>query len=474
MPQFANLGLMSLSLKAAKVATRNADRASAVLAATGTLLLLTVVGGTIYAGALELLQRGYSQSVAVLVLMVFAAVLLLAFFFAAIGAVFASMHLMVSALSLAASLVLLLSGLSFVARLPNADPRYAFGAVVFIGCSQIFWFRAYTSWRLSKNDRLMASPFDPENTVRMNLMQPLPRWYGFRRRSASAIAAAAMISIGRLLQGFAVMFAIMGITFAFILASMGFAFLFDLAMWRFDAWSGDGVGVMVLAASAANGALFIAVAWIFSRLAVLAKVAAQRFSIVGYEEIRALDHRPPILFLRAFKDMQVTIRRSTFLNRLFRCEPTKQMLDHILVERFSRYGPVIALGPDQAHFGAACELSDNDMWQSLVITRATEARAIALVVERTNGVEWEINEMMKSSFVDKTIFMAPPGAFALGLVEQKVIGGETATSVSEEQRVVGAFRRGREWIFLRSDELSVDEYVLGLRTFFRRNHLVQS
>jgi hypothetical protein len=356
--------------------------------------------------------------------------------------------------------------LLFVAFLhePNPDPRYKFLAVVFVGCSTIFWVRAITSLRLTPKDRAIASPFDPAKSIFRNVL--LPVGYSFPRRGVAGVAATAILWVARLLQGIATLLGVMGFACCFIGAQLVAAWILDVAMFQFN---GLGMGGTVFMAAIAMAATFIAAGWIVSRLAVLAQMAAQRLAIAGYDEIRAIDRRPPILFLRSFRDAHVTIRRSTFLNRLFRCEPLKQLLDRILVMRFSHHGPITALGRDQDGFGAACESSDDATWQSLVLTRALEAWAIVIIVQTTDGVAWEISEMLKPPFIDKTLFIAAPEAFDRGLVEQNVVG--TISGENDKQRVIGAFRWNGEWIHLRSDELSPDDYILSLRTFFRRHDL---
>lgn len=87
----------------------------------------------------------------------------------------------------------------------------------------------------------------------------------------------------------------------------------------------------------------------------------------SFERQVGRDQRSPILFLRAFKDDQATLPPGRLFQRLLRAELGRRRLDHVLVEEFSRFGPIVALGrPGERPirpFGAARVYVVHSDWQ---------------------------------------------------------------------------------------------------------------
>jgi hypothetical protein len=137
------------------------------------------------------------------------------------------------------------------------------------------------------------------------------------------------------------------------------------------------------------------------------------------------DSRAPILFLRSFRDDQVSLRplKSALFRLPFSGVPSMQALDHILIERFLTVAPVVALGRSQEKakgfppFGAVRTYVDgdgDDAWRHEVQRLARMARKVVLVfdeeaLDTSRGINWEIRHIGQSpELIGKTVFIVRP------------------------------------------------------------------
>ena len=135
----------------------------------------------------------------------------------------------------------------------------------------------------------------------------------------------------------------------------------------------------------------------------------------GAEQTRRHDRRSPVLYLRSFNDDDVALpcvlsARRPFLE-LFTLRTTDPFEESLAWE-LGTYGPVTAVGRPggTTHtLGAARELFTDDTWQSHVIERMSNAGSIAVVIGETPGLDWEIETIARNGFLDKTMFLVPPG-----------------------------------------------------------------
>ena len=135
----------------------------------------------------------------------------------------------------------------------------------------------------------------------------------------------------------------------------------------------------------------------------------------GAERTRHRDQRAPVLYLRSFRDDDVALpcvlsARRPFLE-LFTLRTTDPFEESLAWE-LGTYGPVTAVGRPggTTHtLGAARELFTDDTWQSHVVERMSDAGSIAVVIGETPGLDWEIETIARNGFLDKTVFLVPPG-----------------------------------------------------------------
>lgn len=173
-------------------------------------------------------------------------------------------------------------------------------------------------------------------------------------------------------------------------------------------------------------------AWLFSLLGeyIAAKKAADRL---------ASDSRPPIVFLRSFKDDQVTLRRwpRTLLQLLMSPQWWRLNMDRMLLSEFMSWAPPKALGDfkekDKVRlFGALRKFIENDppdtpenerRWCIEICKYAASARLIVMVFDgkilkrdtdalkkdEDEGVSWEMEYIGKNpAILQKTVFLISP------------------------------------------------------------------
>jgi len=188
------------------------------------------------------------------------------------------------------------------------------------------------------------------------------------------------------------------------------------------------------------------------------------------------DPRPPVLFLRSFQDDQVQLPERGTLSQIYRRIVNlglgRLRLDHLLVERFARYGPAIALGnPGEKNlpFGAARIYASHDNWKNVVLELATRSAHVVLVADSTPGVEWEVQTFLERPLLDKTLFLCAPRSEDLRESPQI---GRWLTELglpSGGTPVLAAFRgvEGNIMILRCAAPRSSSAFVTALQAFFR-------
>ena len=134
-----------------------------------------------------------------------------------------------------------------------------------------------------------------------------------------------------------------------------------------------------------------------------------RFSLKSLQEI---DARPPILFLRAFRDDQVPLRtrKVALFGRVLELGRRSNSLDQLLLDEATAYGPVVGLGSPtdkRPPYGAARGYFTGETWQDAVENLAASSDFIVICVDDTAGVWWEV-ERLVDRHLGKTLFLIHP------------------------------------------------------------------
>lgn len=133
-------------------------------------------------------------------------------------------------------------------------------------------------------------------------------------------------------------------------------------------------------------------------------VRARRYFQVDADSLLAVDHRPPILFLRSFDDDEKHNYASS----------NRALLDFSLETRlsnhFSRFGPFVAIGSPKEpvpQIGAARVLLSDDEWQPRILRWMQEAKLIIMYSGKTHWVNWELRQVVKNECATRLILMIP-------------------------------------------------------------------
>jgi hypothetical protein len=141
---------------------------------------------------------------------------------------------------------------------------------------------------------------------------------------------------------------------------------------------------------------------------------ARMWARVSAERLRARDPRPPVLYLRSFEDDDLVLpavlsARRPFLE-LFAVRGSDPFEESIAWQ-VSAYGPVVAIGrPGRsiASLGAARDLLPDDVWRKGVSERMAAARAIIVTIGSTDGLRWEMAQLVSGGYLERSVFVVPP------------------------------------------------------------------
>ena len=124
---------------------------------------------------------------------------------------------------------------------------------------------------------------------------------------------------------------------------------------------------------------------------------------------------PPVLLLRSFNDDRLRMRA----RRLDRASIIDQLVmrrwetfEEIEASALGKYGPVLAVGTPGERLppalGAIRLQFSHEEWQARVAELCERSAFIALNVGRSEGLIWEIDRLVKTGYLHKTIFLIPP------------------------------------------------------------------
>jgi hypothetical protein len=149
-------------------------------------------------------------------------------------------------------------------------------------------------------------------------------------------------------------------------------------------------------------------AWLFRRARAMSRARTKR--------VLEVDGRPAALYLRSFDDDSLPLpsiasaRRPLF--ELFSLRGADPFEESVAWE-LNSYGPVVAVGrPGRSlsSLGAAREHLPGDTWREEVANRMDQAGVIAVATGETEGLAWELGQVVHGGHLSKTFFVFPPVA----------------------------------------------------------------
>jgi peptide/nickel transport system permease protein len=145
---------------------------------------------------------------------------------------------------------------------------------------------------------------------------------------------------------------------------------------------------------------------------LLLKRHALRLGALDVVQARAADPRPPVLYLRSFKDDKMPLKqRFGPLSVILPFLRERVTLEESAVNALWGAGPVIALGRPGERIrpiGAARAYLDDDVWKTQIDTWMAEAGLIACVMGDTEGLRWEYEQIATRKLVHRLLLIVPP------------------------------------------------------------------
>jgi hypothetical protein len=196
---------------------------------------------------------------------------------------------------------------------------------------------------------------------------------------------------------------------------------------------------------------------------------SRRFLRVSLEQAQATDRRPPVLFLRSFRDDLVPLAapKAGFVYRLFNYTERNKSVDQLLLEEGTALGPVVALGNPRdtvPPYGAARGYAEHRDWRRMVADLMEAASAIVICVDDTENLWWEMQHVGENEYLAKSLLLLHPkyqgaeaGSELVGRIE-RFFGLSVGSSAPRFGHVIGV------WL----DDTSVVR--VGLTSHFSRAH----
>lgn len=140
---------------------------------------------------------------------------------------------------------------------------------------------------------------------------------------------------------------------------------------------------------------------------------AQNRLVFSVGQVMRQDSRPPILFLRSFRDERIRLQhpRTTWLGRISQSVRPRNELEHLVLDQFSPSGPVVTVGNPQDAFpryGAAREYLSHQGWHARVEALWHQSRCVVVAIDQTEGVLWEIQSLVASGLASRCLFLLHP------------------------------------------------------------------
>jgi hypothetical protein len=153
------------------------------------------------------------------------------------------------------------------------------------------------------------------------------------------------------------------------------------------------------------------ISWVYADFERILERSKRRQALQA-AQLRTIDARSPVLFLRAFSDDNVAAQRTIPIPRwLSGRQLPSQRLEEALARILLGQGPVIALnepGIELPPLGAARDNISDENWQSIVGDLIVESQLIVLFWAETDGVAWELDKILELGALNKLIVITPP------------------------------------------------------------------
>lgn len=161
--------------------------------------------------------------------------------------------------------------------------------------------------------------------------------------------------------------------------------------------------------------LLIAIVMLFVRLVSwLSKLclhAARRLAAETAGKVLAADERPPVLYLRSFRNDVLPAREVNEGLGFYDPSRERSRLEELVAARCSVVGPVVAIADPKTPIqptGASRQHASDSEWRDVVRNLMSEAALIVVVMDLTKNLQWEVDTLRRGELLQRTIFLFPP------------------------------------------------------------------
>lgn len=148
-------------------------------------------------------------------------------------------------------------------------------------------------------------------------------------------------------------------------------------------------------------------------LALACRALARRCLALGVQELLQSDPRPPILYLRSFKDDGMRPSDEAGFWRSFAVGVTELLKPEFelgLTRIANKIGPVVAIGRpgELLPFNGAARMyvSDED-WKDVISDLLARSQLVILQASNTEGFRWELEKVVAAGAPEKTLLFIP-------------------------------------------------------------------
>jgi hypothetical protein len=197
----------------------------------------------------------------------------------------------------------------------------------------------------------------------------------------------------------------------------------------------------------------------------------------GVRELRTIDQRPPIVFLRSFRTDQHKFSLETpgLVTELCDLGRISHDLNHLLLDEVTPFGPVITMGDPSDHMpptGVSREYVGGNSWQDLVVNWLQVSGGIIVCYSDTAGVDWELQEILKRGLMHKCVVILPLQDFSLANFERllerlRIVPSDSLQlgDIPNNRLIAISFKSDPPTLFY-SAKASREAYTLALRFHF--------
>jgi hypothetical protein len=140
--------------------------------------------------------------------------------------------------------------------------------------------------------------------------------------------------------------------------------------------------------------------------------AARRAARRPAQAVMHDDDRPPILFLRDFRNDQVSLDRAAVPAWTRVVDPGLEQANiEDVLQSWASVGPLVAIGrpgEQEAPIGAARHYVCGEDWRDVVTSLMDRAAAVVVGVSGSAGLAWEIDRLRDRGHLDKCVLVMPP------------------------------------------------------------------